>query len=171
MQEEIRNDKLGMDDSLGVKAGKVIEDGILLRAKLNVHGILRNSKGEIIDEQIVSNQIQTYMPTHVADRLADVGENAMGWMSIGTGTGQGVGTTELATQSTRQALDGGTPTHVLGVVTYHRTFAAGEGTGTMTEAGVHESAAAGSMGLYNDGISFAKGAGDSLELTWTLTIS
>ena len=165
-------DDMGMEDQVSVKAGKLLEDGIFLEAHLNVKGVLRDSDGEIIDEQEVSNQVQTYMKTHVADALAAVsGENAMGWMSIGTGTGQGVAATELATQLTRQALDGGTPTHAGAVVTYTRTFAAGEGTGTVTEAGVHESAAAGSMGLYTGALSFAKGAGDSLALTWTLTIS
>lgn len=169
--KKINKDNVGLTDELGVKAGKKIEDGILLRGKLNLHGILRNEDGEIIDEQTVSNQIQTYMPTNVADMLSDQGENAMGWMSIGSGTGQAVGDSALATEETRQALDGGTPTHSGAVVTYHRTFAAGEGTATITEAGVHNAAAAGNMGLYNDSINFAKGAGDSLELTWTLTIS
>jgi hypothetical protein len=92
-------------------------------------------------------------------------------MAIGTGTGQGVGDNTLASESDRQALDGATPSHVTNVITYHRTFAAGEGTGTMTEAGVFNHAAAGDMLIYSDGISFAKGAGDSLELTWTLTIN
>ncbi|MHA1949174.1 MAG: hypothetical protein ACW99G_01700 [Candidatus Thorarchaeota archaeon] len=160
-----------MNDQVTAKAGKGLKDGIILKAVLNLHGILRNSEGEIIDEQKVSNQVQTYMKTHVADMLSDQGENNMGWMSIGTGSGQGVGDSSLASQSTRQALDGSTPSHSGAVVTYHRTFAAGEGTGTMTEAGVHESAAAGNMGLYTDSINFAKGAGDSLELTWTLTVS
>lgn len=164
-------DNMGMRDKVTAKAGKKLEDGIFLTAYLNVKGVLRNSKGEIIDEQEVSNQVQTYMKTHVADMLADQGENAMGWMSTGSGTGQGVGDTELATELTRQALDGGTPTHAGAVVTYTRTFAAGEGTGTVTEAGVHESAAAGSMGLYTGALNFAKGAGDSLALTWTLTVS
>lgn len=163
--------KDGMNLEEVLEAIGKIRLGSFITVKGHLHGILRDENGKVIDEQEYDNQVQTYMLTNVADAMADQGENAMGWMSIGTGTGQGVAATELATQATRQALDGGTPTHAAGVVTYHRTFAAGEGTGTMTEAGVHESAALGSMGLYNDSISFAKVASDSLELTWTLTFS
>ena len=148
-----------------------LQDGIKLGATYNLLGILRGPDGEIKDIQRSTNQVQTYMLTHVADMLADQGEVAMGWMSIGSGTGQGVGTTALASQESRQALDSGTPTHAAAVVTYHRLFAAGEGTAVITEAGLHNDAAAGSMGLYDDGITFNKGAGDTLELTWTLTVS
>jgi hypothetical protein len=150
---------------------ETIQDGIKLLHDVNLLAILRDEDGNEIDRQEITNQVQTYMKTHVADMLADQGEVDMGWMSIGSGSGQGVGDTALATQETRQALDGGTPTHSGAVVTYHRTFAAGEGTATITEAGVHNDAAAGSMGLYTDSLNFAKGAGDSLELTWTLTVS
>jgi hypothetical protein len=156
---------------------KVIErsDGINLQdlkpGEYCIHGILRDKDGNIKKEMKVTNQVQTAMKTHVADALSDQGETAMGWMAIGTGTGQAVGDNTLATENDRRALDNSTPSHSGAVVTYHRTFAAGEGTGTMTEAGVFNDASAGTMGLYDDSISFAKGASDSLELTWTLTIS
>lgn len=152
-------------------AKRTNKDGIRLIHKDNLHVVLRGPDGKIKKEGNHSNQVQTYMLTHVADRLADVGENAMSHMSVGSGTGQGVAATSLATQLARLALDGGTPSHAAGVVTYKRTFAAGEGTGTITEAGVHNAVSGGSMGLYNDGLNYAKGAADSLELTWTLTFS
>jgi len=147
------------------------DDGIFLKGQWNLHGILRNKDGEVIDEQRRSNQVQTYMKTHVADAESDQGEAAFGWMAIGTGTGQGVGDNALATENDRRALDGSTPSHSGAVITYHRTFAAGEGTGVMTEAGTFNDVTVGSMGLYDDTINFDKGASDSLELTWTLTVS
>jgi hypothetical protein len=82
-----------------------------------------------------------------------------------------VGDNTLATEEDRRALDSGTPSHAANVITYHRLFAAGEGTATMTEAGVFNATPAGDMLIYSDGISFAKGALDTLELTWTLTIN
>jgi len=163
--------RLSMDDTLGVKAGKALGDGIKLEAFMNLLAVLKDKDGKVIDEQKVSNQVQTAMLTHVADALSAQAETQASHMGIGSGTGQGVGDNALATQLTRQALDNATPSHSAAVVTYHRTFAAGEGTGTVTEAGVFNDVAAGTMLLYNDSISFAKGAGDSLELTWTLTIS
>lgn len=165
------SDTMGLSDSLSVKAGKVLGDGIKLVAVQNLKVVLRDKDGKVKKQGIHTNQIQTYMKTHVADMLADQGENEMSHMGIGTGTGQGVGDSALATQTTRQALDNSTPSHSGAVVTYHRTFAAGEGTGTITEAGVFNASSGGDMGLYNDSLSYAKGASDSLELTWTLTIS
>ena len=124
-----------------------------------------------IERQTGPNQVQTLGKQHIADALSDQGETAMGWMAIGTGTGQGVGDNTLATELDRQALDSGTPSHSGAVVTYSRTFAAGEGTGTVTEAGVFNDAAAGDMLIYTGAISFAKGAADALTINWTLTIS
>lgn len=136
-----------------------------------LHGVLRDKDGTIKDEQLVPNQFQTLGKTHVADQLAGAADTAMTHMAIGSGTGKGVGDNTLQTEETRQTLDGATPTHSNNVVTYTRTFAAGEGTATMTEAGIFNHAATGDMMLYNDGISFGKGAGDSLALTWTFTVN
>ena len=139
--------------------------------RYNLEIILRGADGKIKKQQVISNQVQTAMKTHVADQLSDQGEAAASHMAIGSGTGQGVGDNTLSSEETRQALDSGTPSHSAAVVTYHRTFAAGEGTATMTEAGLFNAGGGGTLLLYNDSISFAKGAGDSLELTWTLTVS
>lgn len=141
------------------------------QAKGLLRGVLRDKDGKIKDEQLVKNQFQTLGKTHVADQLAGGVDAAMSHMAIGSGTGQGVGDNTLSSEEDRQGLDGATPTHSTNVVTYHRTFAAGEGTATMTEAGVFNNATVGDMMLYNDSISFAKGAGDSLALTWTFTVN
>ena len=127
------NEQLKPYDTIGLKAGQNISEQ-LDTPRYHFRGVLRDADGNIIDVQEVTNQVQTLMKTHIADALADQGEAQMGWMAIGTGTGQGVGDATLATELDRQALDGGTPTHASAVVTYHRTFAAGEGTGTVTEA-------------------------------------
>ena len=182
-----RKDGMTVHDKVSIVAGKGIFDGAdssdkmsaaaakFLRDKAGpvglLVGVLRDKDGNVKDRQEAFNQFQTLGKTHVADRLADVGEAAMGWMAIGTGTGQGVGDNVLATELDRQALDDATPSHAANVVTYHRLFAAGEGTGTVTEAGVFNDNAAGSMFVYDDGISFAKGASDTLALTWTFTIN
>lgn len=163
------NDKMRAADRLSVEAEKFLAEssecvGVLL-------GILYDKDGNVKDRQEIFNQFQTAGKTHVADQLSDSGEVAMSHMAIGTGTGQGVGDNTLATELNRQALDNATPSHAANVVTYHRTFAAGEGTGTITEAGVFNDASAGTMFVYNDSISFAKGASDSLALTWTFTVN
>jgi hypothetical protein len=164
-------DGMQAEDVVRMEAGKLIQDfsknwGI-------IHGVLRGPDGKIKAVDWDLNQFQTLGKQHVADRLADVGETAMGWMAIGTGTGQGVGDNVLSTElaSGRQAFDPTYPSHAANVVTYKRTFAAGEGTGTVTEAGIFNSATVGDMMLYDDGINFGKGAADSLALTWTFTVN
>lgn len=162
-------DGMSLRDRLALAAGKKVKDGLTLYGEL--HAILRDGDGKI-KEEIRSNQVQTYMLTNVADALSDRGEAAMSHMAVGTGTGQAVSDIILAAQiGVRYALEPVTPTHAAAVVTYHRMFAAGEGTGAIEEAGLFNDPTAGNMGLYNDSISFAKAAADSLELTWTLTVS
>lgn len=148
-------------------------DGIKIsKQNMNLHAILRGPDGEIKQEDKFTNQVQTAMLTHVADALSDQGEAQASHMAVGSSTGQNAAANVLATLlGARQALDGSTPSHSGAVLTWHRTFAAGEGTGTVTEAGVFNHLSAGTMLVYNDGLNYAKGAGDSLELTWTLTIS
>lgn len=117
------------------------------------------------------NQVQTLMKTHIADALADQGEVQMGWMAIGTGTGQAVGDATLATELERNALSGGTPTHAAAVVTYTATFGPSAPTGNVTEAGLLNAAGAGTLGLYADGFTYTKTAATVLNFTWTFTIN
>lgn len=148
-------------------------DGIMISDQfMNLHIILRGPDGKIKKEEHLTNQIQTALLTHVADALSDQGEVQCSHMAVGAGTGQNAAANVLASAlGARQALDNSTPSHSGAVLTWHRTFAAGEGTGTITEAGVFNHLSAGTMFVYNDGLSYSKGAGDSLELTWTLTIN
>lgn len=163
-------DGMRLIDKLVLGAGKSLKDGLTLYGEL--HAILRDADGNIKKEIRVKNQVQTYMLTNVADMLSDQGEAAISHMAVGTGTGQAVGDSTLSAQiGVRYALDGGTPTHAAAVVTYHRMFAAGEGTDNIREAGLFNHLSAGDMGLYNDSISFDKSGADTLGMTWTLTVS
>ena len=50
------------------------------------------------------------------------------------------------------------------------TFAAGTGTGSITEVGLFDLGAAGNMWLSATGFAtITKGAADTLQVTWTLT--
>lgn len=96
---------------------------------------------------------------------------AMGWIGVGTGvTAPAAGDTALGTQSLRKAA---TYAHTGGtkVFTMSATFAAGEATAALTEAGVFNAASAGTM---LDRVTFAvinKGANDTLTVTFTFTLS
>lgn len=97
----------------------------------------------------------------------------MNAIAVGTGTtAAGATQTALVTELARGAA---TYAHTVGtkVFTFTTTFAAGTGTGAITEAGVFNSTTAGS-GTMLDRVVFAvinKGAADTLQVTFTFTMS
>jgi hypothetical protein len=136
--------------------------------------VLRGPDGRIKERERIHNLVVTAGRAHCADQLADQGEAAMAYMAIGTGTTAPATTdTALETELDRNALDSktqgtGSDTNK---VTYTCTWAAGDGTGAITEAGIFNSASAGTMLSRVTFDVKNKGAGDSLTLTWTLTFS
>ena len=85
---------------------------------------------------------------HVADQLSvSPGEAAMGWMAIGTSSvAFAVGSTTLTKELDRNALSGSYPEQGAGGndndVKYKAAWAAGDGTGAITEAGIFNSSVA-----------------------------
>jgi len=98
--------------------------------------------------------------------LAAPGIAKMGWMAVGTGS---PAATLLGAEIARVAFDSKTRNN--NVVTVVATFAAGVGTGALTEAGTFNVVTANTVDMWMSA-SFAvinKGASDSLVITWTLT--
>ncbi len=56
------------------------------------------------DERIVHNLITELGDAHVADQMSDSGEAALGFMAVGTGSGQTTASTGLAVSLDRNAL-------------------------------------------------------------------
>jgi len=111
---------------------------------------------------------------HIADQMSDQGEAAMTHMAIGTGsTAAAAADTALETELDRNALDSTTQGAgaAANTVVYVCTWAAGDGTGAITEAGIFNQAGAGVMLCRSVFSVKNKGAGDAMTLTWTLTLS
>lgn len=114
---------------------------------------------------------------HVADQLADTpGEAAMGYMSVGTGsTAFTTSSTVLNSEIDRNALASGYPEQGAGAsdndVVYKATWAAGDATGAITEAGIFNSSVvdAGTLLAASTFSVINKGASDTLTITWTVT--
>lgn len=124
--------------------------------------------GKIVKE--VDNLVVTVGKEFVASRMVGTYENVMSHMAIGTGTtAAAAGDTALQSQNARVALDSAGVTD--NVVTYVATFPAGTGTGTITEAGVFNAASAGTLLCRTVFSAVAKGASDSMTITWTVTVS
>jgi len=114
---------------------------------------------------------------HVADQLAATpGEAAMGYMSVGTGsTAFTTSSTTLNSEIDKNALASGYPEQGSGAsdndVVYKATWAAGDATGAITEAGIFNSSVtdAGTMLAASTFSVINKGASDTLTITWTVT--
>lgn len=142
------------------------QDGIALTGKLTI-----SLNDKIVQE--TNNLVVTAGKEWVAARMKDT-STVMTHMGVGTGTTAAViANTALETQhgDGRQTLttSGGSVSGA--VITFHRTFAAGNQTGAITEAGVFTAATGGTMlcrtvfGVVN------KGALDTMTISWAVTIS
>jgi len=149
-----------------------MKEGIKVTGR--VHFLLKGPNGEIKEDVWHNNLVVTSGRNHIADRLSDMGEAAMSHMAIGTGTAGAVaGDTALQTEIDRNTCTKTQGTGDPGArqVTYVGDWAAGDGTGAITEAGVFNHASAGTMLCRSVFPVKNKGAADTLTLTWVLTIS
>ena len=139
--------------------------------KGRAHIELRGPDGEIKEVRDIANTITELMDAQVADQMADQTDAAIGYMAVGTGTGQTSASTSLATSLDRNALDS-TTQGAAGAdndVVYVGTWAAGDGTGAITEAGIFQANNNTTMMFYANFDVINKGAADSLVITWTAT--
>jgi len=135
--------------------------------KWNAVAILRDSKGRIKQIERSHNTVEAAGKNAIADQiLAAPSLGKPTYMAIGTGTG---GTTTLTTELSRNALT--SKTRSTNVVTMQGDWAAGSGTGAITEAGIFDASSAGNMWTYTSFSVINKAAGDTLSIVWTLTIS
>jgi len=136
-------------------------------APLHFRGVLTGPDGVVKQQVHVYNTVTTAGLAGIADQLlASPSLNKPTHMAVGTGTG---GTTSLTTELDRNALT--SKTRATATVTMVGDWAAGDGTGALTEAGVFDAASAGNMWLYTTFSVVNKGASDTFSIDWDLTIS
>jgi hypothetical protein len=91
-------------------------------------------------------------------------------MALGTSTtAAAAGQTALVSELDRNTLTSTTVS--TNTVAYACTWAAGDGTGAITEAGIFDAASSGDMLARTVFSVVNKGASDSITITWTITIS
>ena len=144
-----------------------------LKGKVKIE--LLDKDGELKDFRLFENTFMSAGDAHVADQLDETpDEAAMGWMAIGTSaTAKAVGDTALNTELDRNPLAANYPDQLAGAddndVVYKATWAAGDGTGAITEAGIFNSSANGTLLAGATFSVINKGASDTLTITWTVT--
>jgi len=122
---------------------------------------------EIVQE--TENLVVTAGKNWVADRMNNANA-VMSHMAVGTGTtAAAAGNTALVTETDRNALTSTTVTN--NAVAYVATWAAGDATAALTEAGLFDAASSGDMLARTVFSVVNKGAADSMTITWTITVS
>jgi hypothetical protein len=143
-----------------------------LKATGMVHVVRSNAQGCIVEEFDVPNLVVNTGKTYIAAKMVATTNSpvSMTHMAIGTGTGTpAVANTSLGTEVGRVSLSASTASS--NTVTYTATFPAGTGTGAITEAGVFNAASAGTMLCRTTFPAVNKQSGDSIAITWVVTVS
>jgi hypothetical protein len=137
----------------------------------SVHVVLRDPTGQIKEERFVDNLIVNTGRNAVIERLdSSPGTTQPTHMAIGTGaTAPAAGDTTLQTELDRNALTSNTSS--TNVLTMVADWAAGDGTGAITEAGVLNAASSGTLYSRATFSVVNKAAGDTLQITWTYTFT
>ena len=123
-----------------------------------------------VHETVVPNIVVTDGKEYIASRMKDASATAMSHMAIGTGsTAAAAGDAALGNEAGRVALTSTTVTS--NAVAYVATFAAGTGTGAITEAGILNASSSGTLLCRTVFNVINKGAADTLGITWTVTVN
>jgi len=140
-----------------------IQDNLKMKGRLQV-----SLNGEVVRD--IDNLVVTAGKGYVASRMKDTSATAMSHMAIGSSTtAAAAGQTALLSELGRVSLTSTTVSS--NVVTYVATFAAGTGTGAVTEAGILNASSSGTMLCRTVFSVVNKGSADSMTITWTVTVS
>jgi hypothetical protein len=120
--------------------------------------------------QEIDNLVVTAGKNYVASRMKDTTKAAMSHMAVGTGTTTAAASqTALVTENDRNALTSQTVTG--NAIAYVATWAAGDATAALTEAGIFNASSSGDMLCRTVFSVVNKASADSMTITWTVTVS
>lgn len=166
------NDDIGAADSLVVarRRADALADQVGLSGRCYVE--LFDENGDLKDLRDKRNLIVTTGRTAIIERLdSSPATSQPTHMAVGTGaTAAALGDTALGAEIDRNALTSSVA--ATNVLTMIANWAAGDATNTaITEAGVFQAASTGI--LYSRAVFTAinKGASDTLQITWTYTLT
>jgi len=143
-----------------------------LKATGMVRIVKTNSAGEVTQDFEVPNLVVTTGKNFIASSMIKTTTNspaAMTHMGIGTsGTTPGASDSALLAQTARVSLSASVTNNA---VTYTATFPAGTGDGALQEAGIFNASSSGTMLCRTTFSTVTKGSGDTVAITWVVTVS
>jgi hypothetical protein len=143
-----------------------------LKATGKVRIVQTNAQGETVKEFEVPNLVVTTGKNYIASKIVATTNSpvSMTHMAIGTGTGTpAAADTALGAETGRVSLAGSVVS--TNTITYTATFPAGTGTGAITEAAVLNASSSGTMLCRTTFPVVNKAAGDTIAVTWVVTVS
>lgn len=152
-----------------------MEETLKATGKLTI--VLYDENGVVKETRECDNLVVTVGKEYVTSRMIGASATVMGYMEVGTSTtAAAAGQTALVAvvASSRTALTSSTQatsSTANDSVTYVATFAAGTGTGALTEAGIFNASSAGTLLCRTVFSVVNKGASDAMTITWTVTLS
>lgn len=145
----------------------MVTDSVAVKGSLQI--VKYNSNGEQVDRRDVKNLVVAVGKSVIASRLVGNSTPIFSHMAVGSAnTASTTSQTALGAELGRVALTSTTRTN--NSIVYIGTFPAGTGTGTLTEAGIFNDSVSGNMLCRSRFNPVPKGAGDSITITWNVTI-
>lgn len=132
-----------------------------------------NSVGDVVETLQVPNLVVTVGKNFIAQSMIKTTTNApaaMSHMAIGSDqTAAAAANSTLGAELGRVVMSA--PSVSANAVTYSATFPAGTGTGDIKEAGIFNAASAGTMLCRTTFPIVTKQSGDSIAITWVVTVN
>jgi hypothetical protein len=138
----------------------------------SVHIVLTAPDGTVKQDNTDHNLITTVGKYYLMAWLAAASQPGefMSYIALGTGTTPpALGNTTLQTEIGTRSL--GTLVNISNTWNNTATFAPGNCTGAITEAGLFSAITAGTMFARQTFAAFNKASGDTMTVSWTITVS
>jgi len=141
-----------------------------INVKGNLEIILLDETGKQKDYRKVNNLVVAVGKDTIASRMVGNTIAIMSHMAVGTSnTAATTSQTALGTELARVVLD--STVRASNTVTYVATFPAGTGTGALTEAGILNASSSGNMLCRTVFGVVTKASGDTVVITWNVTVA
>ena len=141
-----------------------------VNVKGNLEVLLLDETGRQKDYRQVKNLVVAVGKDVIASRLVGNSIAVMSHMAVGTSNTTAVSSqTALGTELARVALD--STTRSTNTITYTATFPSGSGTGSLTEAAILNASSSGNMLCRTVFGVVTKASGDTVVITWNVTVA
>ena len=141
-----------------------------INIKGNLEVILLDENGKQKDYRKVNNLVVAVGKDTIASRMVGNTIAIMSHMAVGTDTTAATTSqTALGSELARVALDAATRSS--NTIAYTATFPAGTGTGALTEAGILNASSSGNLLCRTVFGVVTKAAGDTVIITWNVTVA